>query len=54
MLKEIDPTHRKVIHDYAKRLFDKILADQNARYGDLTEDEIEDEKEIFSVGGMVF
>jgi hypothetical protein len=54
MVKEIDAPLRKMVQDYAKRISEKMVMLQNSDDGSLAEDEMEDEREIASVGGMEF
>lgn len=42
------------MQDYVKRISAKIAALGSSVDGDLAEDEIDDEREIASVGGMAF
>jgi hypothetical protein len=45
---------RKSVQDYTKRISGKITALEKSVGGDLAEDEVDDEREIASVGGMTF
>jgi len=42
------------VQDYTKRISGKIAALERFIDGELAEDEIDDEREIASVGGMAF
>ena len=53
-LLDVDPILRRNVQDYTKRIAGKIAALGNSIDGELAEDEIDDEKEIASVGGMAF
>jgi hypothetical protein len=54
MLVNVDPLLRKSVQDYTKRIAGKIAALESSVNGELGEDEIDDEREIASVGGMAF
>ena len=53
-LLDVDPILRRNMQEYTKRIAGKIAALGNSIDGELAEDEIDDEKEIASVGGMAF
>jgi hypothetical protein len=53
-LASIDPQLKKSVQEYTKRISAKISALEVPVDGELMEDEIDDEREIASVGGMVF
>jgi hypothetical protein len=53
-VKDLGESEKRVVKDYAKRILDKITVTQGTYDGELKDDEIEDEREISSVGGMVF
>jgi len=44
----------KSAQEYTKRIAGKIAALENSADGELTEEEMDDEREIASVGGMSF
>jgi hypothetical protein len=50
----VDAPLRKVLQDYTKRISGKIAALESSIDGELAEDEMDDEREIASVGGMAF
>lgn len=50
----MDAPLRKVLQDYTKRISGKIAALESSIDGELAEDEMDDEREIASVGGMAF
>jgi hypothetical protein len=52
MLADVDVPLRKSVQEYTKRIAGKIAALENS--GELAEDELDDEREIASVGGMTF
>jgi hypothetical protein len=54
MSTDMDITLRKGVQDYVKRISGKIAVLGNSVSGDLSEDEIDDEREIASIGGMAF
>lgn len=43
-----------MVQDYTKRISGKIAALESSIDGELAEDEMDDEREIASVGGMAF
>jgi len=53
-LLDVDPLLRKNVQDYTKRISGKFAALENSVNGELAEDEMDDEREIASVGGMAF
>jgi hypothetical protein len=53
-LADMDASLRKSVEEYTRRIAGKIAALENTEEGELTEDELDDEKEIASVGGMMF
>jgi len=54
MLEHMDAPLRKIVQEYTKRISGKIAALESSVDGDLAEDEVDDEREIASVGGMAF
>ena len=54
ILEHIDPPLRKIVQEYTKRISGKIAALESSVDGDLAEDEVDDEREIASVGCMAF
>ena len=54
MVDDMDPSARKIAQDYTKRISGKIAALESSVDGDLAEDELDDEREVASVGGMEF
>jgi hypothetical protein len=54
MFDDMDASLKKSVQDYTKRIAGKIAALENTDHEELAEDEIDDETEIKSVGGMTF
>lgn len=54
MLGDMDAPLKKSVQEYTKRIAGKIAALENMDHEELAEDEIDDETEINSVGGMTF
>jgi hypothetical protein len=54
MLMDVNAPLRKSVQDYTKRIAGKISSLENRDHEELAEDEIDDEIEIASVGGMAF
>ena len=50
----MDVPLKKIVQEYTKRISGKIAALETPIDGELAEDELDDEKEIASVGGMAF
>jgi len=50
----MDSPLKKIVQEYTKRISGKIAALEGSVDGDLAEDEVDDEREIASVGGMAF
>jgi hypothetical protein len=53
-LLDVDPILTRNVQEYTKRIAGKIAGLGNSNDGELAEDEIDDEREIASVGGMAF
>ena len=49
----MDAPFKKSVQDYTRRISNKIAALENLD-GELAEDELDDEREIASIGGMTF
>ena len=45
---------RKSLQEYTKRIASKVAALESSADGELTADELDDEREIDSIGGMTF
>ena len=54
MLADVDVTLSKSVQEYTKRIAGKIAALENSYDGELAADELDDEREIASVGGVTF
>jgi hypothetical protein len=54
ILPELDAPLRKSLQEYTKRIASKIAALESSMNGELTADELDDEREIASIGGMTF
>jgi len=50
----MDTPLKKSVQEYVKRISGKIAALETSANGELSEDEMDDEREIASVGGMAF